>query len=272
MRIWIVPAAVFLLLSLAPIVMAQGTYDIRPGGDYTVHLSVRKPSYVILRDGQWEVRAYYYSGTSCFSDGSWSEGFYTGWYQHRVIGDEWLGSPEEKSLVIHTKVVSYPRNPEDIAQGMREIPIGQSVTFRLRLIIKNINPVFSGGAGEEAGYVIFSLGAATFQYQYTKVYDDYVLQGPKLPTKINLDSAGKYRLVIDKDMTANVSETAPERADFYVDEPIEIDLVSTSRPEEPIDLPAEVKLTVAGVSIAAAVGAGAYIVLSKKVEAPIPEE
>ncbi|MFN4133148.1 MAG: hypothetical protein ACK4GQ_02125 [Candidatus Hadarchaeales archaeon] len=271
MKLWIVLAALLLLLS--PLVQAQGSYNIKPGGDYTVHLVVRKPGYILLRDEQWEVRAYYYSGTSCFSDGNWSGGFYTGWYQHRVIGDEWLSTPEEKNLVIITKVVSYPRDQEDIAQGMREIPIGQSVTFRLRLIIKNINPVFSGGAGEEAGYVIFSIGAATFQYQYTKEYDDYVLQGTKLPTKINLDSAGKYRLIIDKNLTANVSEDAPARADFYVDEPIEIDLVSASRPEQPIILPDEVKFTVAGISVVAAVGVGAYVALvSGKKEAPIPEE
>lgn len=270
-RLMILTIGLLILLLSSSSAQAQ-PYTIKPGGSYTVHLIVRKPPYIILRDQQWEVRAYYYSGMSCFSDGAWSGGFYTGWYHHRIIGDEWLSTPEERSLAIFTKVVSYPRNPEDLAQGMREIPIGESVTLRIRLIIKDINPVFSGGGEEESGYVFFSIGAATFQYQYTKRDGDYVLQGTKLPTKINRDRAGRYRLLIDMNLVAKVSEHARERDDFYVDEPLEISLVSASRPEEAVELPAEVKFGVAGAAIVAVVAIGAYLGLSKKGEATIPEE
>ncbi|MEW6592407.1 MAG: hypothetical protein AB1305_01785 [Candidatus Hadarchaeota archaeon] len=261
------------LVLLLPAPASAQEFQIKPGGQYTASITVKKPSALILYDEKWEIRVYFYDGTSCFSAGSWSDEFYTGWYQFRYMGDEWLTTPDTRSFTINSVIVSYPRPEVDITNGMREIPIGQSVTFRVRLLIKDIQAVFSGeSAGLDSGYVTFKVSGINYTYQYTKdQYGQFHVTGNNFEAKIDTDSSGKWRLLIDKDTPVLVTEQAQSQNLFPVS--MEINLSSSTAPEGSIELPGELKIALSITVVLAVVGAGTYLGLRKKGgELPIPEQ
>ncbi len=260
----------FLLLSLAMPSVAADQYTIAPGGTYIVDFSVKKPAYVNLNEGKWQVRAYFFTGTNCYNDGSWwqagGDWIYSGWYEDRYIGEAWGASPEIKDLTISTKIVSYPRPTADIDHGMSQIPLGGTVKFRLRIIIElDREPIFSGGDETESGVVSFMIGGMTYQYQYkVDFYGDTELVADDLePMKIDKSSAGVWQLVIDRTLSASTSESAPQSGLLIIPDPLEIKLSSSASPEQAMELPMEVKI-VSAITVALVVaGLLAYIGLKK---------
>lgn len=263
-------AAVIVLLFLVTPLTA-GLYEIRPGGTYTITLTVKKPSYVRLTEGNWEVRVYFYKGNDCYNTGTWwqsgGDWIYSGWYAHRFTGDDWTDTSEERLINIPATIVSYPRPTVDVGHGMREIPVGTAVTMRIRLLIKNINPIFSGDVDAESGFVSFTIGNTYFQYSYTQdQYGDYNLQAEGFEASIDMDSTGEYRLLVDMNMSSPVSEQALPSDVFIIPEPLELALSSSSKPEPAFELPTEIKLIGGGMVLVVVVGVVMYMGLRKRGE------
>ncbi len=263
-------AMLFLLLSLAMPLVGADTYTIAPGGTYIVNFNVKKPAFVNLNEGKWQVRVYFYTSTSCYNDGSWwqasGDWIYSGWYEDRYIGEAWGGSPETKEHNVSTKIVSYPRPAADIDHGMTELPLGSTVNFRLRVLLElDKEPVFSGGGETESGVVSFMIGGTAYQYQYTvDFYGDteLVTSNPE-KMKISQSSSGVWQLTIDRTLSASTSESASKSGIFILPDPLEIDLASSASPEQSLELPLEVKI-VSGITVSLVVaGLVAYIAMKK---------
>lgn len=271
--------AVLLFLVLAmhaasPVAAQQNS--IRPGGSYTVTVQVHKPAGVRLVEDGWEVRAYFYSGTSCFNTGTWwqsgSEWIYSGWYDHRYKGDSWTGEPEDRTINIFTQVVPYPRPQDDKTHGMADISVGSSVMLRTRLLIKDINAEF---VGEETGTVTFTIGGVQYRYQYqTDEWGNITISGEGFQASIKEQSykPGTYDLRIDQDMSVSVSNDAPSSGTIIVQSPINLNLALLSPPESGFALPFGLKVIIAVIVVMGVVGAAAYLVLKgrEKEEAPPP--
>lgn len=260
---------VLLLLGLGVPPVGAVSYEIAPGGTYSVSVVLKKPSYLRLSEGGWEVRVYFYSGSSNYCTGSWTQfggqWMYSGWWDHRHIGGDWTDTTEMKSVNISVGIVSLPRPDEDKKRGMGDIPVGSTVKFRVRFIIRDINATFSGGEEAETGYVIFYVSGSPFQYPYElDQYGQYHISTSELDAKIDRDSAGRWRLIIDKDMTAYVSESAPSSDVLVVSDPLEINLKSSAPPEPTYQLPQEIQLTGGVLTILVTVGVVVYLGFRKK--------
>jgi len=146
---------------------AGATDQVRPGGTYTVSVTLRKPEGMTLDKGTWEVRAYFYSGTNCFNVGEWwqpegsTDYLYTGWWTPRYPANgakysEAWASPNEKTLPgLVVQILS-----ENVSRGgnkMRPPADGESVTLRVRLRLKNID------FQKKDNYVEFRMGGKTYR-------------------------------------------------------------------------------------------------------------
>jgi hypothetical protein len=240
------------------------SYSIKPGGEYTVNVVIKKPPFLRLKEDSWEVRAYFYEGLNCFNAGRWTEiGIYDGWWKYRYKGGDWTDPEETRTVSITVRVVDYPRPPED---RMAEIPVDGSVRFRIRTIIYlDEKPHFAGPEGEEseAGRMFFLVGGVSFQYQFVKRDDEYLLEG--FEGKVDRSAAGKWRLIVDKDLRATVSMDAPGWNVFSV-EPIELNLETAARAEDTLELPSEVKIIAGITTVVVVVGIVVYIAFKKRGE------
>jgi len=264
-----VALAVFMALVLSVSSVGAASYEIAPGGIYTVSVVLKKPSYLRLPEGDWEVRVYFFSGSSNYCTGSWTQfggqWVYSGWWDHRYRGGDWTDTTETKSLSISVGVVSRPRPQEDKEHGMGDIPIDTTIKFRIRLIIKNIDATFSGGTETETGYVSFYVGGSPFQYPYQlDQYGQYHIDSEGLDAKIDQDSSGRWRLIIDKDLTAYVSESAPTTGILVIPDPFEINLKSVAPPEPTYEIPEVIQLTGGALTILVSVGIVVYLGFRKK--------
>jgi hypothetical protein len=272
---------VLLVLMLNVQGVGGARYEIRPGGSYTVEVTLEKPSYLRLPEGDWEVRVYFFDGRNNYCTGSWSQlggsWMYSGWWIHRASGIDWTDTSETKELSISVDVVSYPRPEEDKLQGMGDIPINASVDFRIRLIIKNIKAIFPGEEGEEipeSGYVTFYVGGSAFRYPFTTdpVYERYFIFGEGLWAEIDRDYRGRWRLKIDKSLSAYVSEAAPETDTLVITEPLEINLQSVAQPEPTYEIPGELGLAGGTLVILTSLGIAIYLGFRRREEEEfIPE-
>jgi len=265
----IVAGAVLLFLGLSVPSVGAVSYEIAPGGTYSVSVTLKKPSYLRLTESGWEVRVYFFSGSTNYCTGSWTQfggqWVYSGWWDHRHIGGDWTDTTETKSVNISVGVVSRPRPEEDREHGMGEIPLDTTVKFRVRFIIRDIKATFSGGTEAETGYVTFYVGGSPFQYSYQlDQYGQFHISSEGLDAKIDQDSAGRWRLIIDKDMSAYVSETAPSSDLLVVPDPLEINLKSTAPPEPTYEIPEMIQLTGGVLTILVSVGVVVYLGFRKK--------
>jgi hypothetical protein len=256
----------FFLLPLlcAPTIGAQ-RYSIKPGGSYVVQVKVEKPSFLRLMESAWEVRAYFYDGINCYNAGHWTPlGIYDGWYKYRHWRDDWTGADEQRTVRITVRIVDYPRPPED---RMDEIPVGGTVKFRIRTIIYlDAEPVLSVPGEAEAGAIYFTIGGIRFHYPFTRAFDDYLIRGERFEGRINLSAAGKWRLIVDKDLMASVREEAREIDVFIIPDSIELNLMPAARLEDAYVLPFEVKVIAGIITIMVVAGVIAYMVLKKRGE------
>jgi hypothetical protein len=201
-------------------------YTIKPGGTYVVNVTVRKPAFLRLEENSWEIRAYFFEGLNCYNTGSWQQldnaRIYDGWYKHRFEGNDWTDASEEKSINITVSIVDYPRPSED---QMDEIPVGGIVKFRIRSIIYlDGEPVFDVPEEAGAGWIYFTIGGTSFQYPYVKELDHYLIRSEVFQGRIDQSAIGEWRLILDKDLIASVSENAPETEIFTIPDPIELNL------------------------------------------------
>lgn len=245
-----------------PPLAAQEVSAIRPGGSYTISVQVRKPTYVRLEEGKWEVRAYFYSGMNCYNTGSWwqsgSSWIYSGWYAHRVKPPTWSGEPEYMTFSISTQVVNYPRPSDDISHDMNEIPIGDYIKLRVRLLIPDINPKISGG------YVTFTVGGTQYTHkcqedQYTP--GEYTIQEGDLNARVDKDYQGKYRLIIDQTIPISVENNAPASGTITITSPLNLALSAAAAPPPSYEIPFFAKAVISVVVVIAIIAAAVFLAL-----------
>lgn len=78
MKRWVYLILILLILAVVTVfattvpVEAQENQvtSIKPGGNYYVYATVKKPSYMTLSDN-WEIRFYAFKGLSCYNHGTW---------------------------------------------------------------------------------------------------------------------------------------------------------------------------------------------------------
>ncbi|MDI6883948.1 MAG: hypothetical protein QMD00_02240 [Hadesarchaea archaeon] len=275
MRLMAISLVLLLLLPLglssAPAATAQ-QLTIKPGGSYIIRVQVHKPSYVKLPEDAWEVRVYFFVRTNCYNTGSWwqsgSEWIYSGWYNHRIRGEDWSGGPEDKTFNITVNVVDNPRPQEDINRGMNNIPVPGTVSLRARFLIKDINAKFSGPEEAGSGYVTFTVGGTLYQYRYVKdEYGNITITGEGFEAKIDQDFERKWRLMIDQTLSVTVSNDAPSTDLYSMPSPINVNLLTAAQSEPAIELPLEFKIMIGVVVVMAVVAAAAYIALRKRMPA-----
>jgi hypothetical protein len=260
-----------LLLALPP--ASAQSYVIAPGGTYTVQVTVRKTPYLKLREGEWEVRAYFYDGTVNYCAGEWTEYGYSGWWKWRYKGTDWTDPSEMKTVSVRVSVVPRPRDPVDKDRGMGDIPLDADVSFRIRLIVRDINPEFSAGGEAESGIVTFYIGGYMFQYPYTKdEYDRYYISSDGFEGKIIQSQTGEWRLVVDLDLTARVREDAPKSDTFVIPEALNLTIQSAAAPEPELVLPETVQLGGSILAVAIPAGVALYLAFGRKSGEPeIPQ-
>jgi len=196
-----------------PPVTAQS--QIKPGGTYTVNVTLHKPSDMVLDAGTWEVRAYFYLSTNCFNEAEWwkPEGatyyLYTGWWTPRYpsygakYSDRWA-TPDEKAIPLVIKILEENTTSEG-QDTMRPPDNNSSITLRVRLRIKNIKFTRDGD------YVRFTLGGKTYSPKITREYEGtiYLDGGGKL-------SIADQELDVDKDTPITATTDAPATGTFSV--------------------------------------------------------
>jgi len=217
----VVALAFLALLNNIPSATAQQN-QIRPGGTYTVNVTLHKPSDMVLDTGTWEVRAYFYSGTNCFNtQGSATEDWwlpsgsteylYTGWWTPRYpaygakYSDRWA-TPDEKQIPALTiQILSENTTSDDGKSTMSPPENNSSITLRVRLRIKNITFTRDGD------YVRFTLGGKTYSPKITREYMGtiYLDGGGKL-------SIADQELDVDEDTVITATTGAPATGTFSV--------------------------------------------------------
>ncbi len=269
MRIAVIGSLLLILLlvglSSAPAATAQQIL-VKPGGTYTIRVPIHKLSSVRLPEDGWEVRVYFYQGGNCYNTGNWwqsgSEWIYSGWYQHRYIGDAWSGESEDKTISIQVNIVNNPRPQDDIDHGMNNIPVPGDVQLRARLLIQDIKAELAPIGEGEAGNVTFTISGLSYRYQYTvDEYGNINIAGEGFEARIDQDFEGKYRLMIDQTISVSVSDSAPSVDVYTMFSPINVNLVSSSQVEPQIELPSELKIAIALSAVVAVVVAAAYLAL-----------
>lgn len=267
---WALFVLALLLLSVPSI--AASTYIIAPGGSYTIRVTVKKTPYIRLREGDWEVRAYFYDGTTNYCTGNWTDFGYSGWWQHRYRGDDWTDSTETRTVNVGVQIVPRPRPEIDKQHGMGDIPLNTNVSFRIRLIVHDVQPEFPDPEAE-SGLVTFQIGGYPFQYSYTRDdYGRYHISGQGFEGMIDRSTTGEWRLMVDLDLSAYVTEDAPTTATFTISQSLNLTLQSTAAPEPTLTLPDKVRLVGSVIVIIIPVGIGLYMALRRKTEElPVPE-
>ncbi|MEM2300293.1 MAG: hypothetical protein QXU01_00490 [Candidatus Hadarchaeales archaeon] len=202
-----------LLLLFLGSALVSATDQIKAGGTYTVHVTLRKPPGMSLDKGTWEVRAYFYSGTNCFNVGEWwqptgsTEYLYTGWWTPRYppngakYSEAWV-SPDEKSIT--ALVIQVLSENTQIDNYVMRPPVeGESVTLRVRLRLKNMT------FERKDNYVEFKMGGKTYRPEVERQVGNtvYLKGGGKLDVTTN-------ELDIDVDTPVVVSATAPATGSF----------------------------------------------------------
>jgi hypothetical protein len=240
-------------------------------------VNVKKPTTLRLYTDQWEIRAYVYSGLNCYTTGGWwqsgNDWIYSGWYEHRFTGDDWTLEEETRTFNIRASVVNVTRSETDKSHGMEDIPVGSYVTLRIRLLISDVSPTFSGETSEGSGMVSFTIGGTTYRYPYlVDQYGTIMLSGQSnLNAQISQDTTGEWRLVVDLDSQILVTNQAESQGTLYIPSTLEVNLSSFSAPETSYSIPQELQIALSFVVVLAAVGAGAYLGLRKKGEELPPE-
>lgn len=247
---------------------ATAQSQIRPGGTYTVNVTLHKPSDMVLDAGTWEVRAYFYSSTNCFNtqgrveDDWWQPTgatyyLYTGWWTPRYpaygakYSDKWA-TPDEKVIPALTiQVLSENTTSPDGQNTMRPPDNNSSITLRARLRIKNIKFTRDGD------YVRFTLGGKTYSPKISREYAGtiYLEGGGKL-------SIADQELDVDKDTPITATTDAPATGPFSVS--VEI----PSWPVAGFEIP--VLPVVGGVVVLLVVVIVVVVVLKKRGGAEVP--
>ncbi|MEW6592408.1 MAG: hypothetical protein AB1305_01790 [Candidatus Hadarchaeota archaeon] len=246
MRRWIavlaLVAAAILAASVVTPAKAAETTSVRPGGLYTINVSVTKPTGSSFST-DWEIRAYFYSSTNCFNAGEWwqpsgsSDWIYSGWYQHRVRNQSWT-TPDTKSFSITAQLVNYPRGAEGPAypsavgptysSAMTEMPTSGVIRLRTRMLIRNLSaPSFSGDS------VTFKVGSTTYTYKFDQLGDDYQLKTPSggsvgSGATLTQSSSGEWELKWDSTQDVLVDNNAPSTGTITMTSPIELGLAASA--------------------------------------------
>jgi len=235
-------AMAIMFFATAPTTLQEDVSSVRPGGLYSVSITVTKPAGMSL-SSDWEIRAYYYNGgLSCYNTGDWwqpegsTDYIYSGWYDHRVRNQAWT-TPDEKAFTITTQLVNYPRGDEGPAfpAGMDNTYSGTMVEIpsptgtaklRTRLLFRNLaEPTFNGDQ------VTFKVGGITYTYAYEQVGSDYDLKtadGSAVGTgaTLTLSSSDEWELKYDSTQDLIVDNSAAATGTITMSSPIVMGLAS----------------------------------------------
>jgi hypothetical protein len=247
LKVVIALMAVALALVAATPANAQETTSVRPGGLYTVEVTVTKPSGMSLPSGSWEVRFYIYSGNSCFNGGEWTNFdesggpyLYTGYWDYRVWKEAWTTQDTQawstSIQVVNSDYSNGPRSSPDYLNGvpghenetMENLVYG-SVTLRARLMFTDLIPKFEGDQ------VTFKIAATSYTYKFQlDSYGRYWLKNPD-DTDVGSgayfdmsEGTGEWRLNYRSDVTLLLSDdnSVPISGKIVVSSPILIGLAS----------------------------------------------
>lgn len=246
LKVTIALMAVALALVAATPANAEETTSIKPGGLYTVQVTVTKPSGMSL-SSDWEIRFYMYSGSSgCFNGGTWWEAspgtwLYTGYWDYRVRNQNWT-TPDTKTWSTSIPVASpidnwsnAPRWPSDLTEeeaihdnARMSDQFPTSVTLRARLEFRKMNPMFDGDQ------VTFKIAGTTYKYKYQQ--DSYRRYWLKNADDTDVGSSGyfsqsegtsEWTLNYPADATLLVDNVnAPATGTIVVSNPITVGLAS----------------------------------------------
>ncbi len=289
MRLWIGAILVLLLLTVvltapATPVKAQQEVRIAPGGNYTIYVKAKKPTYMSL-SGDWEIRFYLYSGTNCYNrapsgtDGGWwqpsgsTTWLYTGYWDYRVRNQTWTS--DEMTWFSTIKVIDSDntndwsqyemRYPQAIGDGyenkMNEIPVGETITLKARFLFRDLSPPTFDGE-----YATFKIGTNTYRYKYTKSYDDYDLDEIGGTLSIS-EGTGEWRLSFDQIIPVIVDNTVSSTGTITITGTIDFSGLT------PAGLSIPIELILAGGIILVVAIAAIFLVRRRRGEElpPVPE-
>ena len=225
----------------------QEVTSIKPGGTYHVYFTVKKPAGMALT-GNWEVRVYFYNGLNCFNtapsgndDGWWNPGnvwLYTGYWDHRAStrNISW-SSPDEKEWAQWVPIIHYPaengnherRYPPTVGESyenkMGEIPVGQTVSIRARLELRNLANVSLDTANS---IVTYKYGGKTYSYAYTlSTYGDVRLDDIGA-TLAQSEGTGEWTLRFDQNSSVLVDNNAPATGKITIPGTIDFSMMTPS--------------------------------------------
>jgi len=254
MKRWVYLISILALVAVVAAVAApaeaqeQEVTSIKPGGTYHVYFTVKKPAGMSLTTN-WEVRVYFYNGLNCFNtapsgndDGWWqpegsTDWLYTGYWDHRAStrNISW-SSPDEKTWAQWVPIIHYPaengnherRYPPTVGENyenkMSEIPIGQTISVRARLLLRNLANVTFDTANQ---IVTFKYGGKTYSYAYTPYYEDYDL--PELGASLSQsEGTGEWTLRFDQNSSVLVDENAPATGKITLPGTIDFSMMTPS--------------------------------------------
>jgi len=219
--------------------------SIKPGGTYHVYFTVKKPAGMALT-GNWEVRIYFYNGLNCYNtapsgndDGWWNPSgdtwLYTGYWDHRTAtrNVSW-SSPDEKEWgqwvpIIHYPAENgnhearYPPSVPDYENKMGEIPLGQTVSIRARLELRNLANVSLDSTNST---VTFKYGGKTYRCAYSiSTYGDIRLDDLGA-TMSQSEGTGEWTLRFDQNTAVFVDENAPDTGKITIPGTIDFSMLS----------------------------------------------
>ena len=196
--------------------------SIRPGENYYVYAIVKKPAGMTLTTN-WEIRFYAYKGLNCYNLGTWWHiepdiWLYTGYWDYRVRNELWT-SPDNRTFGVYLPIVNYPReNPYPLPEGenylgkMDEIPIGENIYIRARLLLRNLSGVTFDTTNQ---IVMFKYGSQTYSYTYSlSAYGDVRLDEID-GTLRQSEGTGEWSLGWDQDVTVLVDNNAPATGEIF---------------------------------------------------------
>jgi len=270
MKRWVYLISILALVAIVAIVATAAApvqaleenevYAIRPGGNYHVYVTAKKPSELTLTTN-WEIRFYIYNGTNCYTSTSedttvatQADGGMTGggwwkpagsntwipssWWNKRVKNTPW-GENDERTWATYVSVINSPASTDPSDGEMRyppqegenypgkmgEIPVGQTVQLRARFKFRQLTNVSLDNANS---IVTFKYGGKTYSYSYTvDQYGDKNLDD--IGANLNQsEGTGEWTLQFDMNTTLLVDNNAPATGKITMPGVLDVSVLQSS--------------------------------------------
>lgn len=143
---------------------------------------------------------------------------YTGYWDYRVRNQLWA-SPDNRTFGVYLLIVDYPREnlpyPWEVGENypgkMDEIPIGENIYIRARLLLRNLSGVTFDTTNQT---VTFKYGGNTYHYAYAPYYEDYTLTDVDA-TLSQTEGTGEWSIRFDSNISILVDNNAPATGEIF---------------------------------------------------------